>query len=251
MMKPIFLALLMIFFAASCDKSADGMSAAEGSGNTGTGGSLAKFTINGNYLYTVQSNFLHVYDISSAADPLLLRTINLNNSDVETIYCYGTHLFFGTQTGMLIYDISNPDIPVYTSTYAHIRSCDPVVVSGQYAWVTLSTGNVCGRGLNQLELIDISDIRYPQLQRVYSFSRPRGLAVQGDYLYLCDEVSGFKVLDISKPMSARVVHELPELRAFDVIAKNGILTITSKDGVYQYDCSDPLNLKRLSKVPVQ
>lgn len=233
---------------AACNKSSEGVASDTGGSNTGTGGSLAKFTINGNYLYTVQANFLKVYDIQNASAPVLKSTVNLNNSGVETIFNNGDYLFFGTQNGMLIYDISTPLMPDYVSTYSHVLSCDPVVVSGKYAWVTLSTGSACGRGVNQLELIDISNIYNPQLKQIYTFSKPRGLAVSGNYLYLCDEISGFRVLDISDPMQADIIAMLSQIKAFDVIYKGGMLTLTASDGIYQYDATDPSNLKFVSKI---
>jgi hypothetical protein len=149
---------------------------------------------------------------------------------------------------MLIYGLSNPEIPDYISTYSHIVSCDPVVVSGSLAYVTLSTGNRCNRGNNQLEVIDISDLKSPKLLKAYAFGNPKGMAVGGNYLYLCDAKQGFMVLDISDYRFIQVKSILPSVIANDVILKNNILTITGKAGVYQYDCADPLDLKFISLI---
>lgn len=245
----LFTAMAVFLFNGCSKEGASDASFLHSGGNTGAGGSLAKFTINGAYLYTVQQNVLHVYDIKDPGQPSKLNEIDLKNNGVETIFHSGDYLFFGTRNGMLIYGLSDPARPSFISVYNHIVSCDPVVVSGNLAWVTLSTGNSCARGTNQLEVIDISNVFSPQLLKVYPFANPKGLAVSGSYLYLCDEKDGFMVLDISDHMQVKTVGGIPSLKAFDVIVRSGILTITAKDGVYQYDCSDPLNLKFLSKLP--
>jgi hypothetical protein len=149
---------------------------------------------------------------------------------------------------MLIYSLSNPSIPSYISTYSHIVSCDPVVVQGNIAYVTLSTGNQCGRGVNQLEMIDISDIYNPQLLKMYNFNNPKGLTIDGTYLYLCDGNAGLKVLDVANIYNARVLETFAGIDAFDVIKNGNILTVTGKDGVYQLDCTNPLDLKLISKI---
>lgn len=249
-MKKTFFLLLTaatVTFTA-CEKSDSAGFNSEGGGRTGTGGSMAKFTITGNYMYTVQGNLLHSYDISDPGKPVKLNTTDLKNNGVETIFSNGTYLFFGTQNGMLIYGLGDPARPDYLSTYQHVVSCDPVVVSGNLAWVTLSTGNTCMRGSNQLEVIDISNIYTPRLIKVYPFTNPKGLAVSGNHLYLCDEVDGMQLLDITDPLDASVINRISGVKAFDVIVRGNVLTLTAKDGVYQYDCSDPLNLRFLSKI---
>jgi hypothetical protein len=249
--KILFAAILLSTFFYACDKDSSAGIAGEKVSNTGQGGSLAKFAIQGNYMYKVEGSLLKVYDVANTSNTILLSCIDLQNTGVETIFSNGQYLFFGTQNGMLIYGLSNPSVPNYISTYTHVVSCDPVVVQGNTAYVTLSAGNRCNRGLNQLEAIDISDISNPILLKAYQMGNPIGMAIAGKYLYLCDQLAGFKVLDITDNMNIVEVNNIETLLAYDVIASGNILTITSTSGVYQYDCSDPLNLKFLSKIATQ
>lgn len=246
--KILFSCFVICSIFYSCSK--ESLSSGTEVKNSGQGGSLAKFTIQNNYMYTVEGTSLKVYDVANTSKTALVNTINLNNPGVETIFCYNQYLFFGTQNGMLIYSLSNPANPAYISTYSHIVSCDPVVVSGNLAYVTLSSGTRCNRGMNQLEIIDISNIYNPKLLKFYPMGTPKGLAIAGKYLYLCDQLEGFKVFDVTDPLNAIEVNKLPNLLALDVIASGNILTITGPTGVYQYDCTDPLNLKLLSKINV-
>jgi hypothetical protein len=247
-MKKYLFFFSFILLIVSCQKDGSELSSSDGGSNTGIGGSMAKFAFYNQYLYVVEKQYLQVYDVSVASKPLFLRTIDLNNTAVETIFPYGEYLFFGTQNGMLIYSLSNPSTPNYISTYSHIVSCDPVVVQDNIAYVTLSTGNQCGRGVNQLELIDISNIYNPQLLKVYNFNNPKGLSIDGNYLYLCDGNAGLKVIDVTDIYDARVVETFTGIDAYDVIKNSNSLTVTGKDGVYQLDCTNPLDLKLISKI---
>ena len=248
--KILFAVILLSTFFYACDKDSSAITSGDSS-NTGQGGSLAKFAIQGNLMYKVEGTMLKVYDVSNTSNTVLLNSIDLKNTGVETIFSNSQYLFFGTQNGMLIYGLSKPSAPNYISTYTHVVSCDPVVVQGNTAYVTLSTGNQCNRGLNQLEAIDITDITSPTLLKVYRMGNPKGMAVAGKHLYLCDQAAGFKVLDITDNMNIVEVARISNLLAYDVIASGNILTITSTSGVYQYDCSDPLNLIFLSKIASQ
>lgn len=247
-MKKYFLILALTLLMVSCEKEGADLSSSEISSQTGVGGSMAKFAFFEQYLYVVEKQFLQVYDVSNAAKPLFLKTIDLKNTAVETIFPYKDYLFFGTQNGMLIYSLSTPNSPYYISTYTHIVSCDPVVVQDNIAYVTLSTGNQCGRGVNQLELIDISNIYSPMLLKTYRFDNPKGMAIDGQYLFLCDGSAGLKVLDVSNVDNVRVIETFEGINAFDVIKKDNTLTVTGKDGVYQLDCINPIDLKLISKI---
>jgi hypothetical protein len=204
----------------------------------------SKFTLNGNYLYVASYQVLDVYNISGA--PKLVRTIQLNNT-IETISTNGSYLFMGTANGLLIYGLDDPENPVYRTIYYQILSCSPVVVKGNLAYVSISTGTVCNMGLNQLEVLDISDITKPLILKIYKFNNPRGMAIRGNYLYLCD--AGLKVLDITDYNDIKVKSAL-SVSADHVAVTGTTLTVTGESGVYQYDCTDPLNLKFISKISV-
>ncbi|MEA3317759.1 MAG: hypothetical protein U9R54_07360, partial [Bacteroidota bacterium] len=94
----------------------------------GVGGSMARFTIYQNYLYTIDNAMLNIIDISDYSNLINTSTCYLGWG-IETIFPHGDNLFIGSQSGMLIYDVSNPITPVKLSQYSHITNCDPVVVN--------------------------------------------------------------------------------------------------------------------------
>lgn len=224
-------------------------------GGTGVGGSLARFTITDGYLYTIDQWDLDVYDLSQANCPALVNTINLG-WDIETIYASDQKLFFGSNSGMTIYDISNPATPTYLSGYAHWTACDPVYVKDNYAYVTLRTGTLCnGSSLNQLDLIDISNIENPVLVESFPMDNPHGLSGKGDHLFLCEGTNGLKTFDISQPLvlDQNLLDHKTDRAATDVIVLPGdqnVLLVIGEDGFYQYNFDDPATLRELSFIPV-
>ena len=147
MKKILIIFGVLTLFLLSCENNDSSSSDL----SSGTGGSMARFTVSGNYLYTVSSNELDVYNISTSTEPDLVKEVGIS-AYVETIFPKDTLLFMGTRTGMLIYNNSNPEQPEYLSEYWHIYSCDPVIVEGHYAYVTLNTeSSWCGRSNNRLD----------------------------------------------------------------------------------------------------
>jgi hypothetical protein len=218
-------------------------------GGAGIGGSTARFTVWDNHLYTLEPWELGVFDLNG--DATHLRDIRLNRFS-ETLFPSQGRLFIGTTTGMLIYDLSNPGDPTLRSEYDHFSSCDPVVVQGDKAFVTLSSGRTCAGTENVLEVIDLSNIGNPTLMYSFNMTNPKGLGVDGDLLFLCDGPDGLKVFDktdLSAIPSNRISH-FPNITSADVIPYNGNLIMTSQEGIYQYDYSDPANIVQISHISI-
>ncbi len=215
-------------------------------GQEGRGGSMARFTISGNNLYTVDHNSLTHYDISNPNDPKPGNRSEIWNN-VETIFPYQDKLFIGTQGGMIIMSIQNPAAPVEISRFSHILSCDPVVADSRYAYVTLSTGTTCQRAINELQIVDLANISDPKLVEVYPMVNPKGLGIDGKNLFVCD--NGLKHFDATNVNSLVQKHHFP-INAFDVIPHNGNLMVIGSDGLYQYSYQNE-KLEQLSKLSVQ
>jgi hypothetical protein len=219
---------------------------------TGVGGSMARFTIVENYLYSVDNSRLYVFDISNLNDPKQGMVKDLGWG-IETIFPYDHKLFIGSQTGMHIYDIENPDVPIKLSVFEHVRSCDPVVVADTLAYVTLRGGNNCRNGFaNQLDVINIKDPSQPEILISYPMANPYGLGIDDGILFICEGNFGLKIFDAADPMSidSHLLQTYTGVNAFDVIPFNNILIMIGTDGLYQFDYSDIENIRLLSALPV-
>lgn len=217
----------------------------------GQGGSLARFARINDYLYVIDNTKLYPYSISTATNPTKKQDITVGNN-IETIFPYqDSFLFIGSTTAMYIYGLKNPANPNPISITQHFRSCDPVVADGDYAFVTLRAGTRCEGTLNQLRVYNVADKANIFLVAPYTLTNPYGLAVDKNLLFVCDGKAGLKMYDISNINSlVEMASNTAPMTAYDVIAKDNILYITAKEGVYQYDYSDSKNLKLLSFVGV-
>jgi len=223
---------------------------APGSGSgSGVGGSMARFTITGNHLYLLDGADLQTVNVVNEQNPIEKNRMVLS-WDIETIFPYKTNLFIGSQSGMHILDVSSPESPVKISTYQHVRSCDPVVVDDDFAYVTLRSGTACQGFTNQLEIIDITNLQSPKLLKTYPMTNPHGLGIDGNMLFICDGSDGLKAYDASdvNTIDQNQLAHYKNINALDVIPYNDVLMMIGADGIFQYDYSDPKNILLLSKI---
>ncbi len=217
----------------------------------GSGGSMARFAVSGTHLYTIDSYQMRVFDITNIPDPQAGNVIDIG-WNIETIFPYKENLFIGSQSGMFIYDNSNPNSPALLSTFEHVQSCDPVVVNDTMAYVTLRSGNECQGFTNQLDVIDIRDLANPQLRTSFAMENPHGLGIDGTTLFVCEGEFGLKIFDAANTMEIDQ-HQLAHyksMHAYDVIPVDGVLMVIGEDGIYQYDYKNPENIQMLSALPV-
>lgn len=222
-----------------------------GHSTTGVAGSMARFTISNEYMYAVHNNAMKLFNIAATPGITTGPEIMLDRQ-VETIFPYGNHLFLGTTTGMLIYSLSNPASPTFVSVFEHINSCDPVVIEGNYAYVTLRSGTQCNGFTNQLDVVDISSLAHPIKVKSYPMFNPHGLGIDNNILFICDGDAGLKVYNATDPMNIHMnqIAHFQDIKTYDVIPVNGLLMLIGADGLYQYDYSDLNNLTLISQIPV-
>lgn len=236
-----------IFYATNQSSSGNGGTAA--TIPAGIAGSMARFSLVNNYLYTVNHSSLISFDISNSNNPVQTASGQVG-WNIETIYPFNNKLFIGSSNGMFIYDISNPALPVPQGQFQHIRSCDPVIADGDYAFVTLRSGTTCAGNVNELQVLDISNFNNPFLINTYPMTSPHGLTKDNDLLFICDGKSGLKMYKAGNPFSLALLKKINNIETYDAIAANGNLLVVAKDGLYQYGYSLSGKLNFKSKIPV-
>ena len=220
----------------------------------------------GDFLYAVNLTELVTFDAQDPSD-----LVELDRQDIgigiETLFHHDGILLVGSSEGTYTYTIEPSGIPLRKGQFDYsslnsdnsgfdipISFCDPVVASGNVAYATLYTLNtgesVCGREVevSLLVVMDISDLENPTLITTQNTQSPRGLAVDGDYLYVCNERNGLTVWDVSDPSNPTFVNQVTDITAYDVIVKDGILIVVGGSELIQYDYSNPLELVRLSTI---
>lgn len=244
----LFFSLILIFFIFSCTK--ESANSSYNGAPSGVGGSLARFTIAGNYLYTVDKENLKVYDVSNAAQPVFKRSVPVG-FEIETIYPFGDKLFIGSTSVVHIFSIADPSSPQKLSVAISpnaIRRCDPVVAKDTVAFATLRTNGPCGGVGSFLAVYDIKDITNPVQKAQYPVNQPYGLGYSGNVLYVCDRYNGLMVFDISEPYAPLLVGTVDATQPVDVIPYNNVLIVWTATGMSLYDITDKLHPALLTEV---
>ncbi|MDI9366036.1 MAG: hypothetical protein QM541_13850 [Flavobacterium sp.] len=240
-----------ISWMSSSFLSASGASSGKGIGVTG---STSKYAIVDNYLYALTSSELKTINIAQPDAPKAATTTTVTWG-LETVFPFKNNLFLGTQTGMYIYGLSNPEKPNQLSLFVHARLCDPVIADDKYAYVTLHSNNnpstgafTCFGNLNQLDIIDIADVTKSKWLKSYNLTRPYGLSKDGNLLFICDSEAGLKIFDATDPLNLKQTKTMAIGTTSDVIALDGIAYVTTSEGLYQFSYKNSNNITLLSKI---
>jgi len=240
-----------VFFGASEDMASAPMSESLPNAAAGIGGSMARFTIVGDVLYTVGNYNLNVFDISVLRSPIQQSTVDISWG-IETIFPFKENLFIGSMNGMHIFEISNPLSPQYVSTFEHATVCDPVVANDTVAFVTLRSGTRCQGFSNQLDVIDIKDLYYPKLIKTYPMENPHGLGIDEEALFICEGEHGWKLFEVTDlyTIDQDLVKFFKGIHSYDVIPYQDNLILIGDDGLYQYNYTDLHDVELLSTLPI-
>ncbi|MCK4879498.1 MAG: hypothetical protein KAS82_02520 [Bacteroidales bacterium] len=206
----------------------------------GVGGSMARFITYDDYLYVLESSWkMKSINIANSDNLVVEKELSLWGN-VETLFIADDYLYVGTSNGMHILDLANPASPNFVSTYQHITACDPVVVEGNRAYITLRSGNNCGGTQNLLEVVDISDKYEPKRLSSFSMTEPYGLGIDNGTLFVCEGEHGLKVYDATyeNSITSHLISAFPGIHAYDVIPLESFLFMIGEDGFYIYDYSD-------------
>lgn len=204
---------------------------------TGQGGSLARFQIVNDYLYTVGSHEMIIFNISNLSQPTFVKS-QYSGNNIETLFQAEGYLYLGSTDGMYIYDLVNPAAPEYVSEFIHWTGCDPVVVDGNYAYLTIRGGNNCGMQESVLEVIDVSDKATPTLAARHTLENPYGLGIKDDMLFVCDGTAGLKLFNKADPLNLEMVNTIKNIQATDVIPLENTLIMIGGKTLYQYEYGD-------------
>lgn len=219
-------------------------------GKSGKNGSMSRFGLYQDYLYTVSHYYMNVFHVAGG-EPVKVSEGIYTGWNIETIFSYKDCLFLGTRQGMQIYSVKKPTQPEFQSAISHVYACDPVVVENDTAYITIhSEGNFCGQNSNLLMIVDVSDVKNPRSIISYTMTSPKGLGIDRGTLFLCDD--GLKIYgagDDGKPLIANRLAHYKGMKGFDVIPYNNVLMMIAEDGLYQYDYTDLQNIRQLSKLP--
>src|SRR5258706_4935575 len=244
--KFLFCFCIIALFFTACDK--DNANAVDASASaTGTGGSTARFTISGDYLYLADYSSLRVYNISNPNSPVEKPQVPIG-FDIETIFPYKDKLFIGSTQGMFIYSLTNPAAPLKLGSVLHIRSCDPVVANDSISYSTLQGGTRCGPAESGLYIYDIKNITSPVLKKLLPLSTPFGLGLKDSVVFVCRGSNGLSAVKVKDPANPTVMYTKSDGDYIDVIPYENMLICYVKTGIIIYDVTDLKNIVKIGTV---
>ena len=252
--KTLSIALLCVVLVISgCSESNSNSTTSSDGTSTGTddtvgiGGSTARMTIAGEYLYAIAGDEVQLFDISQpgSANPWTKIRIDW---DIQTLFPYGDYLLVGAADGVHILDNTDQASPRYISDFTHARAQDPVVAANDVAYVTLQSTAQFIDASDQMDVIDISDITQPTLIDTIPMQSPEGLSVDNGRLFVCDGIAGVKIFDVTAPREPDVVGGIRDIECNDVIAQGDLLYLITDDSLLQYDIEElpPIFLSEIS-----
>ena len=217
---------------------------------TGVGGSMARMAIQNNHLYAVSTESLLSISIANptAPDFLSSKNLHLGIGSAETIYPFQDKLFIGSMSGMYIFSTTDPNNPSLLSTFTHATVCDPVITDGTNAFITLHSGTYCTGVDNELDVVNVQDVVHPSFVKKYTLTHPLGLGKDGNTLIVCD--GDLKIYDATNVNAIQLKQSIAMSDPYDVICINGLAIVSAKDGLYQFDYTNPSNVKQLSKLSI-
>lgn len=217
----------------------------------GTGGSYARFQINNNALYTIDSYKLNVFNIENPTDTFFDKEVYMTQwfggGEFETLFIQKEILFVGSTSGMYTVDAHDEFNPYFVSGFSHATACDPVVVYGNIAYITVRGGSSCGAIEDQINVIDVTDIANPTLLGVYYLDEPYGLGIKNGVLYVACGTNGLKVFNASTTSSLTLQNTYP-VNVKDVIPLDSHLIVVGNNTITQFSYGPNYTLTQLSQI---
>ena len=226
----------------------DNFSGAAESAGVGTGGSYARFQIKNDALYAVETYNLNVFNIENPENAFFDKEIYMTEwfggGEFETLFRQKDYLFVGSTTGMFVVDAHDEFNPYFLSGFSHATACDPVVVDGTTAYITVRGGTTCGAIEDQINVIDVNDMANPTLLSSYMIDQPYGLGVNENLLYVCTGTGGLKVFNAEN--SILTLENSYSDNVTDVIPLPSHLIAVGPNTIYQYNYGSNATLTPIS-----
>ncbi len=269
MMKTRYILVLwIVFLGYSCTEKGNSNNT-NYRGEEGKNGSYTAVIAVGDRLYYVDNTTLYTADISQSATVDIIDEQELG-SNIETLFHQNGSLFIGSGPTLYIYNIGDDGIPEQVNktdynAFLDVYPCDPVIADDEYAYVTLSssTTHTCigffifipwpverNVTINQLRIYDITDLSAPVLVQKQNMTNPKGLAIDGDILFVCDGSDGLKVYNVEDRKDIKLLRHFSGFEAFDVIADDGLLIVTGPETVREYFYSSQGAMNHISTISI-
>ncbi len=153
---------------------------------------------------------VYVFDAASAATPIAQV---MTSGEVTAVFASGGYLYVaGSAFGLEIFDVTTPAAPTLVAAYDTLTAPEDVLVSDGYCYVADRA--------NGVRVLTVSNPSAPYLVSAYNLGKfwAMGLDKVGDHLFVAYDFLGFRIVDVSNPMSPVEVGAQPSIRTIAVAA---------------------------------
>jgi hypothetical protein len=248
MKKLVIVFIALAFSACMKEEPAD---TTDRSGYTAQNGSITRFVIEGNLMYAIDFNYLKIFNLTNNDNPVLIGNIKVGYG-LETIFVHNKYVYIGANNGVYVISAENPMHPIQLQQIQHHISCDPVVVAGNYAYSTKRTSATgCGTTwqTSSLTVYDVTSPTNATLIKDILMEQPYGLAVQDNWLYVCDPGKGgivvYNISDPANPIEATIA-TVEEPR--DIILMYPYMIVSTNSAYSLYNYADPMHIYLISSL---
>ncbi|MFH1101952.1 MAG: PKD domain-containing protein [Methanobacteriota archaeon] len=160
-------------------------------------GPIYDMQVQNNLLYIIGNVYhngpaLIIIDITDPSAPEVLSITSCLYSrslaiTVPSCHGDGKYAYLGTDTGLQIFDVTDPDQPICKGTYLMPAPSVFVCTNGQYAYVSSGTSGIT--------VLDISYPAHPLPTGYYTVDvNTNALSVKGDLIFAADDINGLLIL---------------------------------------------------------
>jgi hypothetical protein len=160
---------------------------------------------------------------------------------VHDVAVHGDHAYWATNSGLVIFDISDPARGLFEREVGihESGSLGQVYVAGGHAYVA---GDDVG-----LEVIDVSDPASPQPRGRYEGGAGRRFFVSGEYVYGANGRT-LDIIDVSDPSRPQLVGRSATGNAMDVFVSGSVAFVADqRDGLWVIDVTNAAALRRVAR----
>ena len=244
-----------------------------------SGSKAARVQLDGDFAYIAHGDSIKIADVSDPANPVAKGSLAVEDRAVSVWVGAGSLFVADRNYGLKCVNISNPSVPVLTSSIDVVPSATGTayglfydnnkvyiaygseglrVVNVQNPSAPVLEGEIAFEGDSRevvvkgnyayvaardgaVKVVDVSNANAPVLLTTIETPRARGIKIGGNYVYVAASDSGMAVIDVTDPSAPDWVASASAHYGEGVAVNGNVAAVTDWSNIKLYDVTDPVN----------